>query len=148
MLLDPADRVQVEGIVQGLREGLRAEDHMLWVACRVNETTQQGTHRGQGKRHRVTGQLTEDSSKSAEGYGDPATTSGPAAATSTAATTTKGNQAPRDAGLTQHIAETATRGKSQERERKMRRLRGDVQRPAIVYPGTNATTTAEKQQRE
>ena len=91
------------------------------------------------------GQLTEDSSEpaTAEGQRRPTNHVRPAAAaTSTAATTTKEIRLHAMPVLPSTIAETATRAKVRSGERKMRRRVGMRNAQPIAYPGTNATTTA------
>ena len=149
VLLDPANRVQVEGIIQGLREGLRAKDHMLG-RVQGQETAQQGAHHGPGKRHRVT-------RPAHRGFVGTRYGRGPAAAYQPHQARRRshqhgrdhdeGNQAPRDAGLTQHNRRDSHQGKSQERGEEDAQTRGDAQRPAHRVSGNECHHDREKQQR-
>ena len=53
VLLNPANRIHMEGIIQALRERLRPVDHVLGHV-QHQEATQHGTHHGPGHRNIVT----------------------------------------------------------------------------------------------
>ena len=116
VLLNPADRVHVVGVIEGLRERLRTEYHVLGCV-QGQETTQHRTDNRPGEGHSVTRPVL-GSLAGGVGYGG-----GPAATRQVHHTRGgshhhgsdrhKRNQAPRNAGLTQHNRGDSHQGKSQ-----------------------------------
>ena len=134
VLLNPANRIHMEGIIQALRERLRTIHHVLGH-MRHQEPAQHRTHHGPGHRNIVT-------RPSRRGQGRPAAAHQPHETSSHShhhgSDRHKRNQAPRNAGLTQHNRRDSHQGKSQQRRIKNTQTHRNTQRPAHRIAGTKS----------
>ena len=143
MLLNPTNRIHMEGIIQALRERLRPVDHVLGHV-QHQETPQYCTHHRPRHRIIITRPRSRRQSRPMATHQPHQTRGGSHQHSSDRH---ERNQAPRNTGLTQHNRGDSHQGKGQQRRIKNAQTCGNTQRPAHRIAGAKSQHDRQKQQR-
>ena len=141
MLLNPADRVHVVGVIEGLRERLRTIHHVLGHV-QYQETPQYCTHHRPRDRNIITRPRNRRQSRPTATHQVHHTRGG---SHQHGGDRHKRNQAPRNTGLTQHNRRDSHQGKSQQWRIKNAQTCRNTQRPAHRIAGTESQHDRKKE---